>query len=170
MTQAQVIVLRYPSEPDWTLSEFMINGQRLGCGVEDEDRSQKVHGETRVPNGLYELDLRHSPKFSKHYFVDDKGFISPTKDARFTKEHPVIWVKDVPNFLWVLWHWGNTDDDTDGCYIVGSNFYTFNGQKGVSGSRVKYTQVYPLIWKMINDNHSKGLATFIEYMNKPIIA
>lgn len=166
MTEAQIIVHRYPSEADWTLSEFTINGELHGYGVEDEHRDAKVKGETRIPNGLYELDLRHSPKFSRHYFVDGHGYLNKTRTDRFTQEHQLIWVKDVPNFQFVLWHWGNTDDDTDGCYIVGSSFHTFNGKKGVSGSRVKYTQIYPLIWQMITGNQSNGLKTFVEYRNK----
>lgn len=169
MTQAQVIVNRFPSEKNWTLSEFLINGIKTGCGVEDEHRDIKVHGETRIPNGLYELDLRHSPRFSRHYFMDAEGIISPQKNERFTKEHELIWVKDVPGFEYILWHWGNTDKDSHGCYIVGSNFFTFDGRKGVSGSRAKYVSIYPVIRNMIIENKNKGLKTFVEYRNKPLL-
>lgn len=166
MTEPHVIVDRYPSEPDWTLSEFSINGVHRGYGVEDEHRNVKVKGETRVGNGLYEMDLRYSPKFSKSYFADTQGFLSPTKTQRFNTEHLLVWVKDVPNFEFVLWHWGNTDKDTDACYLVGSTFSSFDGRKGVGGSRVKYTEVYPILYQMITKNKSNGLKTFVQYRDK----
>jgi len=164
--EPQIIVDRYPSEDDWTLSEFSINGVLQGFGVEDEHRDKKVHGETRIPNGIYPLGLRHSPKFSKEYYSDEQGYLNRTKTDRFNKIHEMIWVLDVPNFQWILWHWGNTDDSTNGCYIVGSNFHTFSGQKGVSGSRVKYTEVYPLIYQIIKKNKASGWGTLIEYRDK----
>lgn len=162
----QVRVERFPSEADWTLSEFFINDIKKGVGVEDEKREIKVHGETRIDNGIYELGLRISPRFSKSYFVDEHGNLSTTKSERFTKEHEMIWVMGVPLFEFILWHWGNSDDDTDGCYIVGSSFATFDKQKGVAGSRVKYTEIYPLIWNIIQDNKKAGLKTYVEYREK----
>lgn len=165
----QIAVERYPSAQDWTLSEFFINGVRFGFGVEDEKRNIKVKGETRIPNGIYEMGLRISPRFSKHYFSDDQGFLNVVKSERFYKEHELIWVKDVPLFEYILWHWGNTDDDTDGCYIVGSSFDTFNGQKGVANSRATYVKIYPLIYAMIKFNESKGLKTYVEYRDKKSI-
>lgn len=156
-------VTRNLSEVDWTLSKFEIITGIKGFGVEDEKRQVKVKGETCIPVGIYELDLRYSPKFSKSYFVDKDGILSQVKNARFNKEHEMIWVKNVTNFEYVLIHWGNTDDDTDGCYIVGSTLGTFNGQKGVGGSRNKYTQIYPVLWKAITEAKAKGLKTYIEY-------
>jgi hypothetical protein len=160
---AQIQVIRTEYAADWTLSKFHIKGVQMGVGVEDERRDVKVKGETCIPAGIYEIDLRVSPKFSKSYYMDKDGFISPNKDARFNKEHELIWVKNIPNFEAVLWHWGNTDDDTEGCYIVGSSFATFGVQKGVSGSRVKYVEVYPMIRKIILENRTKGLKTYVEY-------
>jgi hypothetical protein len=165
-TKPSIVVERFPSEKDWTLSEFYIDGIRRGVGVEDEYREVKVKGETRIPNGVYELDLRISPHFSKEYFADDHGYLSKYKDARFKTEHLMIWVKDVPGFEFILLHWGNLDDSTDGCYCVGCNFATFGTQKGVSGSRAKYLEVYPVIYQMIVKNKKEGIKTFIEYKDK----
>jgi len=166
MTNPIIKVLRNPSEKDWTLSEFYIDGIKSGVGVEDEARTIKVFGETRIPNGVYELELTVSPKFSSSYFVDENGYISKYKDARFNKEHLLIHVKNVPEFDRILWHWGNTDDDTHGCYIVGTAFDKFASQKGVSGSRLKYVEVYPKIFKIIKNNAIKGIKTFVEYKDK----
>jgi len=159
----QITVYRQPSEKDWTLSKFSINGIFMGVGVEDEFRKDKVHGETRIPNGIYEIELVPSPKFSKYFFMDKDGFLNNTQTARFDKPHLLIHVKNVPNFEGILWHWGNTDDDTDGCYVVGSNFATFGVQKGVSASKIKYIEVYPIIFKLYQENFKIGKKTFVEY-------
>lgn len=160
-----VNVKRLPSEKDWTLSEFFIDGKKKGVGVEDEKREIKVHGETRITEGLYNLGLRYSPKFSSFYFRDDEGNllhvsqrITPEQKAQYHTAHEMIWVMDVPNFEYILWHWGNTDDDTHGCYIVGSVFGTVKGQKAVLNSRKKYEEIYPIIWRAIK----KGL-TQVKY-------
>lgn len=165
----QVIVDRFPSEKDWTLSEFSILGTKHGVGVEDEHRDTKVHGETRVDNGIYEFDLRYSPKFSKHYFRDDQGYLNATKTERFKWEHELLWVKDTPRHEFVLWHWGNTDDDTHGCYIVGKDFATFDKQKGVSASRITYTKIYPIIWQLIQKNKKELAKTYVQYRDKGIL-
>lgn len=153
-----ITVNRQPSGVDCTLSKFFSDdGLVTGFGVEDEKRDVKVKGETRIPAGLYDLDLRISPRFSKEYYRDANGnLIAASKRTtddlkkKYPYEHELIWVKNVPGFEFILWHWGNTDDDTDGCYIVGSSFAKINGQDGVAGSRLKYTEIYPVIWRAIH--------------------
>lgn len=162
----QITVDRFPSTKEWTLSEFSILGVKRGVGVEDEKRDVKVFGETRIPNGIYELELTVSPKFSKSYYADENGYLSTTKTIRFNKEHLLIHVKEVPGFDRILWHWGNTDLDTHGCYIVGSYFGDTKGRKGVISSRVKYVEIYPIIYGLIKNNQAKGLKTFVEYKDK----
>ena len=160
-------VLRYPSEADWTLSEFYINGVLFGFGIEDEHRDIKVKGETRIPNGVYEMELTHSPKFSKYYYESKRvPEISKVKTSEFSEPHKLITLKDVPNFSRILWHWGNSDDDSMGCYIVGSSIGWVKGQRAVLGSRKKYEQIYPMISSLIRFNESKGLPTLVEYKNK----
>ncbi len=164
---AHIEVQRYPSESDWTLSEFYILGQLFGFGIEDEYRDIKVKGETRIPNGIYEMVLTNSPKFSNSYFCSKRiPEISKVATPEFTEPHKLITLKNVPNFERVLWHWGNTDDDTDGCYIVGSSLGYVKGQRAVLGSRRKYEQVYPVISSLIRSNESKGIKTLVEYKNK----
>jgi len=97
-----------------------------------------------------------SPRFSKEYFRDDNGNIilasKRTTDElkkRYHTPHELIWVKEVPRFEFILWHWGNTDDDTDGCYVVGSVVGNINGQGAVLNSRQKYMEIYPVIWRAI---------------------
>ena len=155
----KITVERQTSAKDWTLSKFFSDdGLVTGVGVEDEMRAVKVKGETCIPNGIYDLDLRHSPKFSESYYRDGNGNIISSKDRhssadlqnKYKYPHELIWVKNVPNFEFVLWHWGNTDDDTEGCYIVGSSIGKIKEQDGVLNSRNKYVEIYPIIWRAIN--------------------
>lgn len=167
---SQIIVDRYPSEPDWTLSEFKIFGLnnvvKTGVGVEDEKRAVKVAGETRIDNDIYEIEFVVSPTFSNEYFMDKDGYLSKTKTARFDKPHLLLHVKNVKNFTAILWHWGNTDKDTRGCYIVGSDFATFDKKKGVGGSRAKYIEIYPVIYQLWISRKNQGLKTLVEYRDK----
>jgi hypothetical protein len=155
-TISNVLVLRKPSEPDWTLSRFFFDGKEKGVGVEDEKREVKVHGETCIPCDTYDMGLRNSPKFSHFFYRDDEGNLLEEK-MRVTKEnkakyhtpHELVWVMNVPGFEFILWHWGNSDDDTHGCYIVGSIFGTITDQKGVLASKMKYKEIYPILWRSI---------------------
>lgn len=152
-----IIVERQESEVDCTLSKFFSDdGLVTGVGVEDEKREVKVKGETCIDAGIYDLDLRISPRFTKEYFRDENGnLIAASKRTtdelkkRYAFPHELIWIKNVPEFEFVLIHWGNTDDDTDGCYIVGSMFGKVASQSGVLNSRNKYMEIYPLIWRAI---------------------
>lgn len=149
-------VVRQKSKPDWTRSSFYFDGLAAGVGIEDEKRAVKIKGETRIDNGVYVMGLRFSPKFSGSYYRDDAGEIiranKRTTEAlkrRYHTTHELIWVKDVPNFEYILWHWGNTDDQTNGCYLVGSSFGMLGDQEGIYSSRKKYEEIYPEIWRSI---------------------
>ena len=55
-------------------------------------------------------------------------------------------VRGVPNFTHILLHCGNTDDDTDGCLLVGnvvSQNITKNGFLGQSTDC--YKRIYPIL-------------------------
>ena len=154
-----IIVNRQKSQKDWTLSTFNADDNSFkGVGVEDEKRDIKVFGETRIGAGTYELELVNSPKFSHEYCRDANGNLMLAKDWNLSKpeikgifkwKHELIHVKNVANFESILWHWGNTDLDTYGCYIVGSVFGKTKGRDGVLNSRKKYTEIYPIIFRAI---------------------
>lgn len=165
-------VTRQPSEKDWTLSKFTIIGGKSGVGIEDEFRDKKLHGETCIPVGIHKLALRHSPKFSKEYYRNDLGQLIHFKNRKtpelikeYHTAHELIWVTEVPNFDYVLWHWGNTDDDTDGCYVVGTTFGTISDQSAVLNSRSKYMEIYPVLW-----NEIRKAECFVEYRNLKLTA
>lgn len=164
----KIFINRLKGAADWTLSNFESYDKTVkGVGVEDEFRAVKVKKETRIPAGEYEMILTDSPKFSGEYYRDDQGNLIRAKDRKTEEQkqkykwpHELITVSNVKNFDRILWHWGNTDDDTDGCYLVGSVFGKTKGQDGVLNSRKKYTEIYPVIWRAIK----KGKVT-VQYID-----
>ena len=65
--------------------------------LEDKERLVKVKGQTAIPTGKYTVIVTMSP--------------------RFKKELPLI--MNVPNFSGVRFHGGNTENDSEGCPLLG---------------------------------------------------
>ena len=69
----------------------------------------------------------------------------------------MLWVRDVPNFEYILIHIGNTDDDTAGCLLVGS---TADKDKGFIGSSTTaYKTMYTKVLKALEEEEE----VFITY-------
>jgi hypothetical protein len=150
-------VLRVSSQKDSTsgLLFEVNNGKRtfLCYTLEDEQRDVKVWGETRIPAGTYKLGLRTEGGFHNRYLS--------RYGADFHKG--MIWVLDVPGFEWILWHSGNTDENTAGCLLLGntqtSNLIAKDGFIG--NSRDAYKLVYPRVLAAIES----GLDVEVEYID-----
>ena len=148
-------VLRVSSQKDSTsgLLFEVDNGKRkfLCYTIEDEQRDVKVWGETRIPAGTYQLELRTEGGFHNRY------------KSRYAFHKGMIWVKDVPGFEYILWHTGNTDESTAGCLILGnsqeSNIVKKDGFVGYS--RDAYAFVYPRVAAAIES----GLRVSVEYID-----
>ncbi len=95
---------------EYTIGTMSINGKRFCDTLEDKNRDinhngkfdngeSKVHGETCIPFGTYDVIVTMSPKFKR--------------------ELPKL--LNVPSFYGVLIHRGNTKDDTAGCILIGEN-------------------------------------------------
>jgi|TARA_R110000796_G_scaffold72775_5_gene164181 hypothetical protein len=149
-------VLRFSSQADCThglLFELTDIGKRFLCyTLEDEHRAFKVKGETRIPSGTYNIQLRK-----------EGGFHS-----RYNKKYPsihrgMLHVVDVPNFEYILIHTGNTDEHTAGCLIVGdsqeNNLILRDGFVGKSVNA--YKRIYPGIVKALE----KEEEVTIEYID-----
>ena len=132
-------VLRFSSQEDSTsgLLFDVTDGRKFLCyTLEDEQRDEKVYAETRVPAGTYRITLRTVGGFHQKY------------SKRFPSIHKgMLWVRDVPNFEYILIHCGNTDEHTAGCLLVGhtqeSNIQKSDGFIG--RSTAAYTDIYPSI-------------------------
>ena len=147
-------VLRFSSQEDSTSGIMMEEkdiGLRFLCyTLEDERRVMKVQGETRVPAGTYNITLRTEGGFNKKY------------SKRFPGIHKgMLWVRDVPNFEYILIHCGNTDDHSAGCLLVGdsqeNNIIIKDGFIG------KSTNAYKRIYRPIAKVLERGEEVTITY-------
>ena len=122
----------------------------LAYTLEDEYRSEKVFGETRIPNGTFKLGLR---KVGGYH-------------AKYTKRFPhihvgMLHVLDVPGFEYILIHCGNTDENTAGCLLVGDS--QENNQITTDGFIGKSTQAYKRIYPRIAEALDCGEEVTITY-------
>lgn len=128
-------LLRVSSQEDSTLGvlyERTPDRKFLCFTIEDEYRSAKVPGETRIPKGYYEVKLRKHGGFHQRY------------SERFPFHEGMLELQNVPNFTDVLIHCGNTDDDTAGCLLLGDNaFQNVTTQGKITGSVNAYKRLYP---------------------------
>jgi len=121
--------------------------------LEDESRTEKVAGETCIPEGEYCLGFRRVGGFDARYA------------ERFADIHMgMLEILAVPNFTYVLIHCGNTDEDTAGCLLVGdsqsNNNVTEDGFIGHS------TRAYYRIYKDIAEavqNEEKVTITYRDF-------
>lgn len=149
-------VLRYSSKEDSTLGALfdVTNGREFLCyTLEDEYREEKVMHETRIPAGTYKVTLRTFGGFHQRYA------------KRFKDIHKgMLWVRDVPNFEYILIHCGNDDDDTSGCLLVGdTQTSNVNGSDGfVGSSTLAYKQIYPKIAEALLNNEEVTI-TYVDF-------
>lgn len=98
------------------LGKLYIDGAFQCYTLEDTDRlsdgESKIAGKTAIPVGEYKVIKRFSPKFN---------IVTP-------------YLLDVPEFSYVLIHWGNTSKDTDGCILVGEKL----ADNSIIGSRAAF--------------------------------
>jgi len=141
-------VLRYNSQEDYTDGLLFIDDSFECYTIEDEGRTVKVYGETRIPDGRYKIQLRNEGGFHKKYL--EKFGVDLHKG--------MLWVKDVPNFEHILIHIGNSDNDTAGCLLVGS---TANKDKGFIGGS---TAAYKSMYVKVRDAILRGEEVTINYM------
>jgi hypothetical protein len=153
-------VLRFSSQKDSTNGILfdVTDGKRqfLCYTLEDEYREDKVGGETRIPSGTYEVTLRTVGGFHGRY------------EKKYGEMHKgMLWVRDVPNFEYILIHTGNTDEHTAGCLLLGdSQQANFDNSDGFVGSSTQaYKRVYPSVAKALEENE-KVTITYIDFDKK----
>ena len=126
--------------------------------IEDEQRTVKKYGETRIPAGRYRLGLRREGGFHARY----RRVFGP----EFHKG--MVQIQDVPQFTHVLIHMGNTDEDTAGCLLLNRRAaFAPDGDFVGHESRLAYRRFYPPlarallagseVWLTIEDESPKRL-------------
>ena len=118
--------------------------------LEDEYRTKKKYGETRIPHGVYPMRLRTVGGFHERY------------KKRFAFHEGMLHVQNVPGFEFILLHIGNDDDDTAGCLILGDEQRQNVNQPGfIMKSTAAYKRVYQYVLNAID----KGEAVDIMYVD-----
>lgn len=112
---------RIARKKTYTIGRLYIDGEYFCDTIEDTDRGlkqtdayasnkrKKVHGETAIPTGRYQVTLSvQSPRFKlKSAYQFCNGYLPR--------------LLNVPCFDGVLIHIGNYPKDTEGCILVGRN-------------------------------------------------
>lgn len=149
-------VLRISSQKDCTLGVlFDASGAErefLCFTLEDEFREQKVRAKTRIPAGRYEITLRREGGFHQRYA------------QQFPDIHKgMLWVRNVPNFEFILIHGGNDHTHTEGCLLVGDQLTQNITRSGFLGSSQQaYRRIYPRIAQAIQAG-KKVHITYTDY-------
>jgi hypothetical protein len=130
-----ITVERFAHGTDDTLGILRIDGEFACYTLEDEHRTKKVYGRTRIPEGTYTLGVRNFGNLHTKY------------QARFGALHQgMIEIPGVPNFTDILIHCGNRDEDTAGCLLVGDSVNNALVEDGFMGSSSQaYTRLYPRV-------------------------
>lgn len=132
-----LVVVRKFRGATYTIGRLYVDGVRFCDTLEDPDRGltsdmgveeiseKKVHGDTAIPAGLYEVSMGFvSPKFATRSWAWPYGGIVPR-------------LLDVPGFDGILIHPGNTQADTMGCILPGRN----NVKGRVNESTITYLRL-----------------------------
>lgn len=134
----ELTLIRKFKGPTYTIGDLGIDGKFFCNTIEDTVRElpatcpdtprgrsctckEKVYARTAIPAGQYRITLEYSPRF----------------------KHRMPYLHDVPHFLGILIHSGNTETDSAGCIIVGEN--TVKGK--VLNSRTTFQRLYALLEK-----------------------
>ena len=148
--EMRIKVQRISDNNESTISAVYIDGMFFCWGLEDEHRTTKVFGDTRIPNGIYHVDLRtvggHHQRYSKKFPDFHKGMLH---------------VMNVPNFEYILIHIGNDDDDTAGCLLLGDTANNNTIGNGFIGSS---TNAYKRFYKHIIQAFQRDEDVTIQYI------
>lgn len=146
-----VDVIRYFRNGRWTIGVWCFNTMAQCFTLEDAYRTEKIKGQTRIPAGLYELELK---KIGESRF-DTRAWNNPP-----LRYYGMIRVKNVPGYSEILVHPGNTDEDTEGCILVGL------AASLLLGAIHNSSQAYMKIYQPIADLLKKGERVTILFQDK----
>ena len=112
----KLLLKRKHKAETYTVGDLFVDGRFFCHTIEDAVRDlpprcpdtpsgrpcrceEKVYARTAIPAGVYRVSMERSPRF---------GRVLP-------------YLHDVPHFLGILIHSGNTEEDSAGCILVGKN-------------------------------------------------
>ena len=136
MNDLHLTLDRFSGDTDSTLGTLKADNTLMCFTLEDEHRDIKVHDETRIPAGTYDIKLRTDGGMTKRY------------SERFGPDwhRGMLWLQDVPDFRWIYIHMGTIDDHTSGCILVGDGCMQNVTRAGaLIDSEIAYRRIYPAI-------------------------
>lgn len=127
--------------PNSTVSNLYVDGVWCCFILEDGYRAIKVAGETRIPAGVYTIVQRKVGTFYNRYAKRFGHFFVPE-------------IIGVFNFMYILFHMGNTVKDTKGCLLCGMaiEYDEQTAQFHIPGGRstAAYLKLYKLLFGAFN--------------------
>lgn len=133
----KILLNRNHHGDNYVIGELSINGERICYTLEDRVRERdgepvgrwKIRGNTAIPKGIYGVVVTYSP--------------------RFGRQLPLL--QNVPGFTGVRIHPGNSNEDTEGCILVGM---TWGGGNFIGQSRIAFNEVFNVINKAFQRGES----------------
>ena len=148
--------IRIKSSTTETVGKIYIDNVFQCFVLEDIHRDEKIKHETRIPAGNYKINLRREGGFYDRYC------------SRFNGDHPIIWLREVPEFSYVYYHIGNDNDNTSGCPLLGELLQSVESNNEVSWKLMQSTDAYlDFHKKIVNEiSHNREVITSILDMDR----
>lgn len=118
-----------------TIGELFINDVRFCDTLEDKIRAKKIKHETCIDAGTYQVIINYS--------------------MRFKRQMPLL--INVPNFVGIRIHAGNTIANTSGCILLGINDF----DDRLIASKIMFDKFFSLL-----ENALKNQNCIIEIVNE----
>ena len=120
-----------------TIGIFSTAGRVICHSLEDEKRTVKLFGETRIPAGKYEINFRTEGRLHKKYMA-----LYPTMHKG------MLWIRNIKNFTYCYIHQGVDDTHTAGCPLCATDSHTRHDNRyKLVNSGIGYRRFYPLMAK-----------------------
>lgn len=118
-----------------TIGIFSTEGRIICQSLEDEKRTIKIFGETRIPAETYEIKFRTEGRLHRKYLK-----MYPTMHMG------MLWIQDINNFTYCYIHQGLNDEHTGGCPLVATDSHiNTKNRYTLVHSAVAYKILYPLM-------------------------
>lgn len=126
LLQREVHTLTYVEGTLWNRS----NGQFICHTLEDPVRDVKIKHLTGIPRGVYDLQVRYSPSLKCR----------------------TLWLQNVPDFTYILMHYGRTVNQSSGCILV--------GKRSAAGELTNIQMTATLV-RMFADSGNEGMIEIV---------
>ena len=112
----ELLLKRIAKRDKYTIGDLYIDGKWFSNTLEDTDRGlsqdmslEEVYGKTAIPTGTYKVNMNIiSPKFKTRVWAKPYNGMIPR-------------LENVPGYEGILFHPGNSAEDSIGCILLGYN-------------------------------------------------